>query len=197
MTIKWATVTPDNFRFTAKFPKELTHEKKLAATPSELEFFFESMRPLKDKLLALLIQIPSSITAKEGLKKLQTIFLPSLDSDFRYAIEFLHNSWFSDDVYKVLKKHNICMVWNQVDLISVPAELTTDFFYLRLVGDKSMEEKDLGAVRKDRTKEMQKWAMKLSGLSDNKIRFGVVAASNHYAGFGPDTASEFKRMLGD
>jgi uncharacterized protein YecE (DUF72 family) len=47
---------PDNFRFTAKFPKIITHEKRFKNVEKDLEFFYESMEPLKDKILALLIQ---------------------------------------------------------------------------------------------------------------------------------------------
>jgi hypothetical protein len=33
--------------------------------------------------------------------------------------------------------------------------VTTDFIYLRLIGDRSINEKDFGKINKDRTKEME------------------------------------------
>lgn len=68
----------------------ITHEKRLADTSPELEQFLEMMNSLKDKLLALLIQLPLSLTAKEGLGKLERM-IPFLDKNFRYAIEVRHN----------------------------------------------------------------------------------------------------------
>ena len=95
MTKRWASITPDNFRFTAKFPRLITHEKRLASPDSEkeLHYFFDVMRPLRVKLLTLLLQLPPSLTAKEGLKKLEAL-IHLLDPEFRYAIEVRHKSWF-------------------------------------------------------------------------------------------------------
>ena len=47
--------TPKNFKFTAKFPKVITHEKRLKEVDDELERFFDAMGPLENKTLALLI----------------------------------------------------------------------------------------------------------------------------------------------
>ena len=94
MTKRWASLTPDNFRFTAKFPRSITHEKRLAAdadSEKELRYFFDVMRPLRKKVLALLLQLPPSLTAKEGVKKLE-ILANLLDEDFKYAVEFRHQS---------------------------------------------------------------------------------------------------------
>jgi hypothetical protein len=38
-----------NFRFIAKFPKVITHDKRLRDVSRELEYFFQSMLPLKNK----------------------------------------------------------------------------------------------------------------------------------------------------
>jgi uncharacterized protein YecE (DUF72 family) len=55
MTKRWASVTPDNFRFTTKFRRIITHEKRLSEPDNELHYFFHVMRPLGRKLLALLL----------------------------------------------------------------------------------------------------------------------------------------------
>lgn len=57
MVKNWNRRTPDNFRFTAKFPKVITHDKRFKNVEKELELFYERMEPLKEKLLALLIQL--------------------------------------------------------------------------------------------------------------------------------------------
>jgi uncharacterized protein YecE (DUF72 family) len=81
-------------RFTAKFPKVITHDNRLKnVDEDQLDFFFDSMSELKEKLLALLIQLPPSIEIVEGLDALRNI-LPYLDKNFRYAVEVKHRSWF-------------------------------------------------------------------------------------------------------
>jgi uncharacterized protein YecE (DUF72 family) len=195
MTKRWASITPDNFRFAAKFPRSITHEKRLADPDKELRYFLDMMRPLQRKLLALLIQLPPSLTAKEGMKKFQSL-IDRLDSNFRYALEVRHTSWFGyKDFYKLLSDNNVCLAWSQLDTIQSPPELTTDFIYLRFIGDRSIDEKDFGEVQKDRFEELQNWSEEVIKLRD-KAKFAIVAANNHYAGFGPATANSFRKMLG-
>ena len=55
-----------HFRFTAKFPKVITHDKRLKDVGKEIELFFSSMIYLEDKVLALLIQLPPSMGIVEG-----------------------------------------------------------------------------------------------------------------------------------
>ena len=66
MIKNWYERSPCNFGFTAKFPKIITHDKRLKDVDKELGQFFESMRPLADKTLALLIQLPPSLHIFEG-----------------------------------------------------------------------------------------------------------------------------------
>jgi Protein of unknown function DUF72 len=67
-TVKnWFKKTPENFKFTAKFPKVITHDKRLKDVSRELKYFIQSMLPLKEKTLALLIQLPPSLKITEGI----------------------------------------------------------------------------------------------------------------------------------
>jgi uncharacterized protein YecE (DUF72 family) len=141
-----------------------------------------------------LLQLPPSLTANEGLKKLEAL-IHMLDPDFRYAIEFRHKSWFDRRVYKLLSDNDICLAWSRLDTIHTPAELTSDFLYLRFIGDRSIDEKDFGKVQKDRLVELKVWSDAVRSIKD-KAKFAIVAANNHYAGFGPATANSFRKMLG-
>jgi uncharacterized protein YecE (DUF72 family) len=144
--------------------------------------------------LALLLQLPLSLTAKEGLKKLEAL-VNMFDPDFRYAVEVRHRSWFDKDVYKLLSDNNICLAWSQLDTIQTPPELTSDFLYLRFIGDRSIDEKDFGRIQKDRIKEFRGRSHSVQRVK-KKAKFAVVAANNHYAEFGPATANSFRKMLG-
>jgi uncharacterized protein YecE (DUF72 family) len=86
-------------------------------------------------------------------------------------------------------------VWSQQDAIQTPPELTTDFIYIRLIGDRSIDEKDFGKIQKDRQKEMEYWAKQVKN-AQSRVKFGIVAANNHYAGFGPATANGFRKLMG-
>ena len=193
MTSKWAKITPDNFRFTAKIPKSVTHDKRLGqGIDSDMEYFYKSFQPLKKKTIALLLQLPPSMSMKEGLKKVQTF---PFEKGYRYAVEARHKTWFTKEVYDSFKQLNVCLVWNQLDTVKAPPILTTDFAYIRFIGDRSIDEKEFGKIQKDRTREMKSWAAALK-KAKNDIILAVVAANNHYAGFGPSTANGFRTMIG-
>jgi uncharacterized protein YecE (DUF72 family) len=193
----WNARTPPNFRFSAKFPRVITHEKKFRHCDKELELFYQALLPLKDKLLTLLIRFPPSFKIKEGLEALgQYDFY--FDDTFRYAIEVRHPSWFNDLAYNFFKKYDICMVWNQLDIVQTPPVVTSDFVFVRFIGDRSINEKDFGTIQRDRAVEMLNWANKLKELRkyEKDVQTAMVAANNHYAGFGPETSNMFREMLG-
>ena len=152
----WYKKTPRNFKFTAKFPRVITHDKRLKEVGKELHHFFEAIGPLSDKTLALLLQLPPSLQIFEGLDRLRELVL-ELDTRFRYAVEVRHSSWFQDLAYNFFANNNICMVWSQLAELRTPPILTTDFLYLRFIGDRSIQEKDFGRIQIDRVLEMQKW----------------------------------------
>jgi hypothetical protein len=91
------------------------------------------------------------------------------------------------------------MVWSQLAAIRTPPVVTTDFIYIRFIGDRSIDEKDFGKIQKDRVLEMGKWARRVKRVEkeENKqLNLAIVASNNHYAGFGPGTANMFRKMVG-
>jgi uncharacterized protein YecE (DUF72 family) len=201
MVKNWDRKTPDNFRFAAKFPKIITHDKHLVDVKEEVELFLKVMEPLREKTLALLIQLPPSMEIITGLERLRQL-VPLLDSKFRYAVEVRHQSWFQDLAYNFFANNNLCMVWSQLAGISTPPIVTTDFLYVRFIGDRSIDEKDFGKIQKDRIFEMNKWAEEIKKVETEKERgrkevsLAMIAANNLYAGFGPGTANLFRKMVG-
>jgi uncharacterized protein YecE (DUF72 family) len=209
-TVKnWFKKTPEHFRFTAKFPKVITHDKRLKNISKELEYFHQAMLPLKDKTLALLVQLPPSLKIIEGIENMKQYLVPQLDSsNFRYAVEVRDRSWFQDLAYNFFASNDICMVWSQLAELRTPPIATTDFLYVRFIGDRSIDEKEFGKIQKDRVMEMKKWSNKLKrvikeveaerggGGRRKSINVAIVSANNHYAGFGPETANTFRRMIG-
>jgi uncharacterized protein YecE (DUF72 family) len=149
MVKNWKRRTPDNFRITAKFPKVITHDKKFKNVEKELELFYERREPLKDKLLALLIQLPPSYELKDGLEDLRGYYF-FFDDTYRYAIEVRDASWFNDLAYNFFRNSNVALVWSQMDRLQTPPIVTSDFVYLRLIGDRRLDEDQFGKIQIDR-----------------------------------------------
>ena len=58
VTARWAALVPADFRFVVKGSRYLTHIRRLRDVGTGLERFFEPLRPLGDKLAAVLWQLP-------------------------------------------------------------------------------------------------------------------------------------------
>ena len=67
----WKDKTPDDFRFSLKFPKVITHEKSIEDVVKPLSILFYPLEPLVDKTLTLLIQLPPFLSEKKGFNPLQ------------------------------------------------------------------------------------------------------------------------------
>jgi len=196
MVKNWNRRTSDNFRFTAKFLKIITHDKKFQNVEKDLELFYERMEPLKEKILALLIQLPPSYKLKEGLEDFSSHDF-FFEGDFRYAVEVRHSSWFNDLAYNFFRNNNIAMVWSQMDRLRTPSVVTSDFVYLRLIGDRRLSENQFGKIQIDRSEEIRDWANKMKEVnqSEKDVKAAIVAANNHYGGYGPGTVDIFLQYM--
>ena len=89
------------------------------------------------------------------------------------------------------------LCWRESGLAEVTTPVvTTDFIYARFIGDRSIQEKDFGRIQIDRINEMQKWAENIKNVQEEHMNLAIVAANNHYTGFGPGTANIFRNMIG-
>ena len=99
--------------------------------------------------------------------------------------------------YNFFKNNNICLVWSQQDRLVTPPIVTSDFIYLRLIGDRSIDEKDFGTIQKNRTEEMQKWAHEIKKVQ--KYDKEVVTVSNlvnkSLMGSGGDIIDNFRGIM--
>jgi uncharacterized protein YecE (DUF72 family) len=158
------------------------------------------MLPLREKTLAFLIQLPPSLKVVEGRENLRQHVVHELDSRFRYAIEVRDRTWFQDLAYNFFADNNLCMVWSQLAELRTPPIVTTDFLYLRFIGDRTIDEKNFGKIQKDRVMEMKKWANKVRVINEEGRRKGIdlaiASANNHYAGFGQGIANIFRKIVG-
>jgi uncharacterized protein YecE (DUF72 family) len=97
-----------------------------------MSYFYKSFEPLKSKTLALLLQLPPSMTMKEGSKKIETF---PFERGYRYAVEVWHKSWFDQTVYELFSRLNLCLVWNQLDDIDFRAATKLGETYTKIVDE--------------------------------------------------------------
>src|SRR5207244_12276120 len=85
-------ISPPALRFAGKFPREITHTRRLRDCTAELNSFLRAIEPLAPKLQVVLIQLPPSFAPKDGKTALRK-FLQHLPHHFRSALEFRHSGW--------------------------------------------------------------------------------------------------------
>lgn len=129
--IQWRKNTPDNFLFSVKASRFITHMKKLKIDNDGLDVFLKRARKLKDKLGPVLFQLPPGW--KLNLERLEN-FLKRLPSKNLYTFELRNHTWITGEVLKLLKKYNCAFCIYELDHYQTPLEITANFVYIRLHG---------------------------------------------------------------
>ncbi len=88
----WGEQTDAGFRFLFKLPRTITHEKRLRDVAVEVRSFLDRVAPLGERLGPLQVQLPPSF-GPDDLDALGA-FLRRLPSDFGWALEVRHRSYF-------------------------------------------------------------------------------------------------------
>ena len=131
MLAGWAASTPPYFKFAIKAHQRITHILRLHDAGAATADFLASLRPLReaDRLGPVLFQLPPFL--KCDLERLEK-FLAVLPRGTRAAIEFRHESWFSDAVYERLREANVALCRAESEKLKTPDVATADYSYFRL-----------------------------------------------------------------
>jgi uncharacterized protein YecE (DUF72 family) len=101
----WYERSPDDFRFTVKAPRLITHFRKFLNAKREAGDFYNTVsKGLQEKLGTVLFQLhPRTEYSEENLGRILT----TLDPSFANVLEFRHSSWWTPTVLKTLRQNNI------------------------------------------------------------------------------------------
>ena len=106
---RWAQSVPDDFRFSVKVPKTITHEAGLADCGALLDRFVDEVTGLGDKLGMLLVQLsPKSAFQKRIANGFFRGVRMRIDTDV--VVEPRHASWFAPGVDDWLANRRIARV---------------------------------------------------------------------------------------
>ena len=125
----WSKEAPEHFTFTLKAPRKITHDLRLREAAEVAGDFCETARSLKNKLGAILFQLPPFL--KRDVPRLED-FLHQMPPGFRVAFEFRNQTWFDDEVYECLRRFGVALCVVESQERAVPLEATADFGYFRL-----------------------------------------------------------------
>ena len=127
----WIETTPDDFVFSLKASRYLSHIKRLHGIANGIARLSEGIQPLlkTPKMGPLLWQLPETFHRDDERLSEALEALPP----WRHCIEFRHESWFVPDVLALLREHGVALViGDHPERPFQLHELTTDWTYIRL-----------------------------------------------------------------
>ena len=180
----WREKAPEGFLFSVKVNRAITQYHKLDAEAYPLfDEFVRRAEQLGPALGPLLLQLPPSFGRDD--ERLAAFLSQPAVSRHRVAIEFRRADWFTEEVYSILRRHNVALAISDLRRLPVPQVATADWVYARFHGPSG---RYWGSYSDD---ELRSWANRLKALS----RDGYVYFNNDMEAAAPKDALRMRELL--
>ncbi len=182
---EWKEKSPRGFLFAIKANRYITHMKNLLEPKAPVNNMLENIKLLKNKLGPILFQLPPQWHMNK--ERLET-FIKFLPSNYQVAFEFRDESWYQDDIYKILENGNHAFCIHDHQDAPSPFEVTADFVYLRFHGP------DGFYSRKYKEDTLKEWSSYMKNWNDEGL--DVYAYFNNDAhAYAIENARKLKSLL--
>jgi uncharacterized protein YecE (DUF72 family) len=181
----WAERTPDDFVMAVKVSRYLTHIKRLRAPAEPVARFVGRVGGLGPKLGPVLLQLPPQLRCdRDRLAATLDRFPP----EFRVAVEFRHESWFRDEIRRLLVDRGAALCLADRRGVLGETWRTTDWTYVRFHEGRARPRPSYGRAA------LAAWAGRLAaGWSPAEDCF--VYFNNDHRAAAPRDAGRFARLV--
>lgn len=156
----WYQKTPENFRFTLKANRAITHIRKFHNTEQYTANFYKLAYLLREKLLCVLFQLPPFLHKNmELLKKIAS----QVDLKVTNVVEFRHESWWDSEVYDFMEKKGLFFCTVSASELPETLVKTGPAVYVRFHG------KDGWYQHFYPEKELKAWAEKIKKQNAERV----------------------------
>ncbi len=186
----WYKRTPKRFVFALKGSRFITHIKRLKDCREPVSLFFDHASPLKEKLGAVLWQLPPRFKfQKERLEEFCVLLTTLPRSKFhRHAFEFRDESWLCQEAFRILEDFRFALCLAHGSGLPFIEKITSDFIYVRLHGGEVL----YGSSYSD--KELRQWAGKIRDWT-KKSKTAFIYFNNDAYGFAVKNGLTLKRSI--
>src|SRR3989442_4340173 len=133
MVKSWAGRTGEDFRFSIKSPRQITHTLKLGKGAADAaDRLGKTLELLRGKLGPVLFQLPPFF--RQDLKVLES-FLTQTDGVKKKVFEFRHDSWLNESTYQLLDNHHVGFCAAETEDMKPVLRVTGSLPYFRLRKD--------------------------------------------------------------
>lgn len=191
----WDRMTPKDYIFSLKLNKVITHTHRLELSNDVIEkvcYILDSTQILGKKLGAILIQLPASF--RYDLPRIAT-FLAYFTAEVRarpqpfdIAIEFRNKHWFTDELFALLAKYNVALVYGQSSRWPGIRRVTADFAYIRMHGPEKLFASSYSSA------QLKELAAYITALPKRVTRV-YVYFNNDFHGYAIENARELTQYL--
>jgi uncharacterized protein YecE (DUF72 family) len=197
----WRDAVSEEFRFTLKVPREVTHRRRFEDAEQVFTLFVDRVRKLGTRLGAILIQCPRDFSPTPANRQRLYSFLDALlPPDVNVALELRHPGWFDEALFEMARSQRFALAATEgphsslelAERILIEQGEELDFAYIRLMGLTEFERYD--RVQADRAESLDVWA-RIIREARNRVRAVYISVSDDYAGFSPATVDDLASRL--
>jgi uncharacterized protein YecE (DUF72 family) len=181
----WRERTPDDFVMAVKVSRYLTHIKRLRGPAEPVERFVSRVRGLGTKLGPALLQLPPQLE-RDRTRLVRT--LDRFPEGMRVAVEFRHDSWFTDDIRAVLADRGVALCLADRRGVLGPLWRTASWTYLRFHQGRARPRPSYGDAA------LESWAARLADQWAPDEDAWVYFNNDHHAA-APRDAARFARAV--
>lgn len=172
-----------DFIYTVKVCELITHIKTFKDVKNLIKDFSYIASLLGTRMGCFLFQLPPSYEYSPA--KLKSI-ITQLDPARRNVVEFRHESWWNEKVYKAFEKANV--IFCSVSAPGLPDDLikTSDEIYIRFHGREKWFRHDYSK------KELMEWVEKIKAAKPKRI---WVYFNNDFNGYAVENAQALSKLI--
>ncbi|TVR83151.1 MAG: DUF72 domain-containing protein [Rhodospirillales bacterium] len=186
---RWHDETPDDFVFTAKGHRVVTHTRKLRDVGDEIRRSRDGMAPLAGKLRVILWQLPAQLVKDVDVLKRFGEHIREWPK-VRHVLEFRDDTWFDDEVRALLDETGLGTCVSDSPRWPCWNATAAGIGYARLHGHKKLYVSEYGRTR------LKPWVEIIHGWLDRKLEAHVYF-DNDAEGHAPDDAQQLRAMVED
>jgi uncharacterized protein YecE (DUF72 family) len=203
--INWVETAPDGFTFALKFPRAISHDKRLVNATEESLAFLDALRALGPAAAPAFLQLPPQLTRKSHGKPLADYldWLAVQAPDLRIAVEVRAADLMTPAFAAYVAERDFALVLaarkGQPELYDIWLELVQGgkappFAFVRWIGDDRNGPEGDREIQQPRDAELATWAGRLVTLAKHGVdTFGYV--HNPYEGHSPATVRRLLALL--